>query len=421
MTEIDLIVHGASQLLTMDPRLAAVGDDDLEAARIGVIPDGALAIHGTDIVDVGSSEKILDSYRARKTIDARGCVVAPGLVDPHTHTVFAGSRHLEFGMRMRGESYLDILAAGGGIHSTVRATRDASLEDLVSLALPRLACALRFGVTTMEIKSGYGLALDAEIKILTAVKRLDREQPIRLVPTFLGAHVVPREFRDRRDEYVDLVVREMIPQIAGEKLAVACDVFLDEGAFTADEARAILVVASNHGMAPKIHAGQFTDQGGPGLLAELGGLSADHLEVVSDEDVEAMARGGIVANLLPGAAFSLRDSFPDGRRFADAGVPVALATDNNPGSSRSENLPLMASMGVARMGLDCAEAWQGITSNAALAIGMSDRVGSLVSGKKADLLLLSIPDFRAFLYHFGVNHTMAVIIGGKVIMEGTPV
>jgi imidazolonepropionase len=332
--------------------------------------------------------------------------------------VFAGSRHLEFGMRMRGATYLEILAAGGGIHATVAATRAAALEELVASALPRLARALSFGVTTMEIKSGYGLDVDTEIKMLEAVRLLGERQPIRVVPTFLGAHVVPKEHAAARQGYVDLLTGAVIPEVARRGLAVACDVFCDRGAFDLAEARAILEAGRAHGLRPKIHAGQFTDLQGPELIAELGGLSADHLEVISDAGAAAMARAGVVAVLLPGAAFSLRDTFPDGRRLADAGVRVALATDDNPGSSRTENLPLMASMGAARMGLTCAEAWRGVTVNAAAALGLEGEAGFLKPGRRADAVILSIPDFRSLIYHFGVNHSAAVLVGGIVAARG---
>ena len=418
MKEIDLIVHNAAQLLTMEPGLSQSPQNDKEAVEVGMIPEGAVAIHDGKVVEAGDTETIFSKYKGAKTIDASGMVVSPGLVDPHTHAIFAGSRHLEFAMRMKGDSYMEILAGGGGIHSTVSANRHASQQELIELAHVRMSRALHFGVTTMEIKSGYGLDADTEKKMLRAARALNLEQPVRIVSTFLGAHVVPKEYADNRSRYVDLLVREIIPDVAQEKLAVACDVFLDEGAFTRDEADTILRAAVDVGMRPKIHAGQFTDQRGPELIAELGGLSADHLEVVSDEGVRAMAKGDVVATLLPGAAFSLRDNFPNGRRYIDAGVTVAIATDNNPGSSRTENLPLMASMGVATMGLTCAEAWRAITVNAAKALDLQDTCGSIKPGQSADLVLLAIPDFRAFLYHFGVNHARTVIAAGKVVFEG---
>lgn len=415
---VDLMVHGAEQLLTLVPELNAAPESDPEARDLGAIPDGAAAIRDGVVVDVGSSEKIRETFVAERTIDASGRLVTPGLVDSHTHAVFAGSRHREFGMRMRGDSYLDILEAGGGIHATVEATRRASREQLVAEALPRLETALRHGVTAMEIKSGYGLDYDTEIKMLEAVRELDGRQPIRLLPTYLGAHVVPREHSDDREGYLKLMIEKAIPEVARRGLATACDVFLDRGAFTAEEAREVLSAARDAGLEPKIHAGQFTDLGGPQMIAELTGLSADHLERISDEGIAAMAAAGVVANLLPGAAFSLRDEFPDGRRLIDGGVEVALSTDDNPGSSRTENLTLMAAMGATRMGLSCSEAWRGITVSAARALGISEESGSLAPGRSADLAVFAVPDFRSVLYHFGINHVETVIAGGRVVAEG---
>ncbi|MDD5308995.1 MAG: imidazolonepropionase [Deltaproteobacteria bacterium] len=415
--QADIIVHGASQLLTLEPTLAHGVDDDEEACALGAIRDGALAIVGDRVADVGGSERILAEHEAPLVINASGRTVTPGLVDPHTHAVFAGSRHMEFALRMRGASYLDILAAGGGIHSTVEATRRASLAELVALTRPRLARALAFGVTTMEVKSGYGLDLDNEVKMLLAVRELGASQPIRPVPTLLSAHVVPKEYEDRRTQYLDLLVTRLIPEVASRKLAAACDVFLDRGAFDLDETRAILGAARAAGLAVKVHAGQFTDMGGPELMADMKGLSADHMEHVSDEGVRRMAEAGVVATLLPGAAFCVRSAFPNGRRLADAGVPVALATDHNPGTSPTSNLPLMASMGAALMGLTCTEAMRAVTRNAACALGLEGEVGSLVPGRRADLVVFDVPDFRLFLYHFGVNHAVLVVAGGRVVLE----
>ncbi|MCP4606278.1 MAG: imidazolonepropionase [Proteobacteria bacterium] len=410
----DLLIVNASQILTMEPELAGPHGTDPEARELGVIEDGAVAVGSGRILDVGGTASILEFYDSSDIIDASGSIISPGLVDPHTHLVFAGSRHIEFGMRMRGATYHEILEAGGGIHSTVQATRAASLDELVSLALPRLKTLLTFGVTTAEVKSGYGLDIDNELKMLLAIKKLSSMQPVQLVPTYLGAHVVPLEFRDRRDAYVRLITREVIPEIARQDLAKACDVFCDEGAFTLDEASKILRAASENGLLVKIHAGQFTEQGGPQLVAQMGGLSADHLELISKEGIAAMADAGIVANLLPGAAFSLCDHFPDGRRLIDGGVTVAVATDDNPGTSRTENLPLMASMAVTQMGLTSPEAWKAITKNAAKALGMEDQVGAVAPGLRADLVIFSVPDFRAFLYHFGLNHAAVVVAGGQI-------
>ncbi|MDJ0764206.1 MAG: imidazolonepropionase [Myxococcota bacterium] len=414
---LDILILNAAQVLTMRPDMGMDDTGDPEGAEIGVIRDGGVAIENGKIRDVGSSHLLAASYTADRIIDATGAIVTPGLVDPHTHLVFAGSRHVEFGMRMRGASYHQILAAGGGIHATVQATRAASLDALVATALPRLKRALGFGVTTVEVKSGYGLDVDTELKMLRVLEQLSTLQPVRIMPTYLGAHVVPLEHRKQRTRYVDMMVQEMIPEISQEGLATACDVFLDEGAFTRDEAVRILGTARDSGLDVKIHAGQFTDQGGPQLVAELNGLSADHLELISDAGIADMAAAGVVANLLPGAAFCLRDGFPDGRRMIDGGVRVAVATDNNPGTSRTENLPLMAAMGVTRMGLTCAEAWQAMTVNAAKAVGQERCLGAIAPGMTADLSIFLVEDFRIPLYHFGTNWVGAVLSAGKLVVE----
>jgi len=414
-TNSDIIVVHAEQILTMNPQQNPRDDTDPDLVAMGVVDDGAIAIGNGRILAVGPTHEILNAFKSEKIIDATGTVISPGFVDCHTHSVFAGSRHMEFGMRMRGASYQEILKAGGGIHATVKATRAASLDELVALALPRLKASLAFGVTTMEVKSGYGLDVDTEIKMLKAVERLSKLQKVRLTPTYLGAHVVPLNYKNKRNNYVELMISEIIPEVAKQGLAEACDVFLEEGAFTLKEAEQILRAGREADLAPKIHAGQFTDMGGPELVAELKGLSADHLEQVSDRGLKAMAESGVVATLLPGAAFSLNDPFPNGRRIIDSGVAVALATDNNPGSSRTENIVLMAQMAVTRMGLTPSEAWQGITINAAKATNKADSVGAIAPGLFADLIMFDVSDFRTLLYHFGTNHAAVVVVGGQVV------
>jgi len=413
--DIDLLIAGAAQVLSLDERQSACAKSDAEAAELGTIEDGAVAISAGRIVEVGRARELQAKYEPRERFDAKGGVVSPGLIDPHTHLVFAGSRHREYGLRLRGATYREILEAGGGIHSTVEATRAATEEELVELALPRLAAHRSFGATTIEVKSGYGLDVETELKMLRAIKKLGERQPVRLVPTYLGGHVVPREFLTRRGEYVRLMIEKVIPQVAGEGLAEACDVYVDEGAFSLGEGRLILEAASAAGLRPKIHAGQFSDQGGAELIAELGGLSADHLECISDQGIAAMARAGAVANLLPGAAFSLRSKFPNGRRLIDAGVKVAVATDDNPGTSRTENLPLLGAMAATQMGLTASEAWKAMTVHAAKALGKEASIGALKPGMLADIAIFSIPDFRVFLYHFGTNHLITTVIGGRII------
>ncbi len=420
----DLVVANATQILTMEPSLSQIGDLDSVPDRdllvLGVVTDGAVAIQGKRVVWVGDTVDLDDhvqSSRATVRIDAQGGIVLPGLIDPHTHLVFAGSRHDEWGMRIRGGSYLDILARGGGILSTVAQTREASAQALAELALPRLKRFLAAGVTTCEVKSGYGLDVAHEIKILEVVRALSTMQPVRLVPTLLGAHALPHEFRAKRDVYVRTIVEEMIPEVAERKLAEACDVFVEEGAFRVDEARAILGAAKAAGLRVKLHAGQFKDLGGPELAAELGALSADHLVRVSDEGLERMAEAGVTAVLLPGASFSMREPMPDGHRIRAAGVDVALGTDCNPGTSNTENLPLMIAFGVCQVGLTVEEAVGAVTRSAARAIGREADFGSLRPGSVADLAVYDVPDYRCLAYRFGTNHTAAVVKDGELVWQ----
>jgi imidazolonepropionase len=276
-------------------------------------------------------------------------------------------------------------------------------------------------VTTCEVKSGYGLDPETELKMLEVVKALDDSHAVRLVPTFLGAHVFPEEYRDRQSDYVDLVCNEMIPAVASRNLAAMCDVFVDRGVFNRDQARMILSAGRDAGLLPRLHAGQFSDQGGPELAAELGATCADHMECFSQAGIEAMAEAGVAACLLPGAALSLGMRFPEAKRLREAGVEIALATDCNPGTSMTENLTLMAALGSMAMGLTIEDALRGITCVAARALGLQDEVGSLAPGYRADVVLFDIPDYRSLCYHFGVNHAETVIIGGKIVAQrGNP-
>lgn len=403
MLRADLVFHSVGQLVTM------VGDD------VGALPDGALACHDGIIVWVGPQAELENNVELTpdtRRVDVSERVLMPGFIDPHTHLVFDGSRHHEFALRLAGAEYLEILAAGGGILNTVRKTRQASKETLFQSASTRLRRYLEFGVTTCEVKSGYGLETQTELKMLEVVRMLAQEHPQKLVPTFLGAHVFPEEYKDRHEAYVDLVCEEMLPAVAEAKLAEMCDVFLDQGVFDKEQARRILTKAIELGLRPRLHAGQFSDQGGPELAAELKARSADHMEWFSEAGARAMADAGVVACLLPGAALSLGVSYPDGRKLRDQGVEIALATDCNPGTSRTENLPLMVTLGATSMGLTIEEALRGITCTAAKALGLDDGRGTLAPGTPADLVILDIPDYRSIAYHFGVNHVSDVYIDG---------
>lgn len=415
MFKADLLIHSIGQLVTMDMDR---GGNDVSEALVGPIADGSLASRDGVIGWVGEKGDArghVELIDGAVEIDAQGKVALPGLVDPHTHLVFAGSRHKEFALRLAGADYLEILAAGGGILNTVRKTRAASQEELELAARPRLDRLMSFGVTTCEVKSGYGLDTETELKMLEVVRSLDQTHPIRLVPTFLGAHVFPEEYRERHGDYVELICREMIPEVASRKLAVMCDVFLDRGVFDRDQARVILTAGRDAGLLPRLHAGQFSDQGGPELAAELGAKCADHMEWFSKTGIEAMAKAGVPVCLLPGAALSLGMHFPDAKKLREAGVEVALATDCNPGTSMTENLMLMATLGAMAMGLSIEDALRGVTCVAARALGLEDHVGTLAPGYRADVVLFDVPDYRSLCYHFGVNHAHTVIVGGKIV------
>jgi imidazolonepropionase len=348
-------------------------------------------------------------------IDAAGRVVVPGLVDSHTHLVYAGSREDEFEQRLRGATYQQIAARGGGINATVRRVREASKDELKAMARRRLDRLLSFGVTTVEVKSGYGLSVTDEIKCLEVIAELNAEGPLEVVPTFLGAHTVPPEFRADREGYLRLLTDEMLPEVARRGLAEFCDVFCETGVFALDESERVLTRARELGLRLKLHADEMTPLGGAELAARLGAVSADHLLCITDAGIEALAASGTVATLLPGTAFFLGADYAPARRLIERGVTVALASDCNPGTCPTENLPLVGTMACTQMGMLPAEALTALTLNAAAALGRADRIGSLECGKQADLVILDMPDYRQLFYHFGVNHVWRVIKRGRVV------
>ena len=353
---------------------------------------------------------------AGETVDLAGALLTPGLVDPHTHLVFAGDRAGEYAERSAGTSYLEIARRGGGIARTMHATRAASVETLIALARPRLDQLLQCGVTTAEVKSGYGLTTADELKMLEVVRRLDAEHPIDLVATFLGAHTVPPE--RARQRYLDAVVDEMIPAVAEAGLAEFCDVFVEKGAFDIAEGRRVLEAGLKHGLRPKVHADQLSPGGGAELAAALGAASADHLEHVSPAGIEALAAAGTVAVLLPGAAMFLgSDDRAPARALADAGVPVALSTDCNPGTCHSTNLLLMLTLGMSRLGLTPAEALDAVTRHAAQSIGRAAVAGRIAPGRPADLAIYAVASHRHLPYHFGMLPTRAVYKAGRRVFS----
>ncbi|MBL0175937.1 MAG: imidazolonepropionase [Ignavibacteria bacterium] len=411
----DLLITNAAQLVTVASGGARV-KTGADMRELGVIEDGAVGVKDGRIAFVGSADEV-DFEDAERTINAIGKTVLPGFVDAHTHLVFAGARENEFARRIAGATYAEIAAAGGGIATTVRATREARPVDLVESALHRLDSCLGFGATTVEIKSGYGLDLESEIMLLEVIRELQALHVVEIAPTFLGAHTIPPEYRERRTEYVDLVVDRMLPEVTSRALAESCDVFVEKTAFTIDEGRRILAAAKARGLAVRIHADQITANGGAELAAELGALSADHLDHASDAALALLRASGAVAVLLPGVSLFLGEPMPDARRFIDAGLPVAVATDMNPGSCMSENLQLMMSLAAMQMRMTMEETITAVTLNAAAALGRSDRIGSIETGKQADLLVFDTPNYARILYHFGVNHLNAIVKKGAVVFE----
>jgi imidazolonepropionase len=346
-----------------------------------------------------------------QVLDCQGRLVTPGLIDPHTHAVFAGNRVEEFLARARGEKY-----TGGGILTTVAATRAASEEELVKLAKPRLLRMLSQGVTTVEIKSGYGLTLKDEFKMLLAIRRLSEELPMTLVPTFLGAHAFPPELP--REQYLAVLLGEMIPSVAKEGLARFCDVFCDRGFYTVEEARRILLAAKNHGLGLKIHADELSYVGATELAGELSATSAEHLLHVSEAGIAALARAGTVAVLLPGTAFVLDEPYPPARKLIEAGVPVALGTDFNPGSCPLASLPWVMSLAVLKLKMTPEEVLSAVTLNAAAALGLAEDLGTLEPGKRADLVVWDAKTWAEIPYWMGQNLVWAVIKNGELVISG---
>ena len=381
------------------------------------IPNAAVAWDGDTIRWVGPEAELPAEFSRGESLDAAGRLVVPGLVDCHTHLAFGGWRADEFEMRLQGVGYLDIARAGGGIMSTVRATRAASDAELLARATAALEGMRRLGVTTVECKSGYGLDLATELRLLRTYRSLAATQPTRLVPTFLGAHVVPAEHRADRQAYLRLLVEEMIPAVAAEGLARCCDVFVEDTAFSVDEARTIFRAGKAAGLAPKLHADQLSAGGGAELAAEVGAWSADHLECSSDAGIAAMAAAGVVAVSLPIATLYLRQQPMPARKFIAAGVPVAVATDFNPGSAPSWDLPLAMMLACHLQRMTPAEALKGATSIAARAVGLAGKAGEIAVGCRADLAVIDSPDVNHWLYHFRPNACVLTLAAGRVAWQ----
>ncbi len=376
---------------------------------IGLVEDGAIVMNDGLVEAVGSRGEMAKRYPDANRVDLTGHVLMPGLVDSHTHTVFGRYRLDEYEMRCAGVPYMEIAQRGGGINSSVLDLRDRSESELAELSLPRLRMLLEHGTTTVEIKSGYGLTVDDELKMLRVIQRLSNEEWIDIVPTFLGAHSFPPEYRDRRDDYVTLIATQMIPAVAESRLALYCDVFLEPGVFTPDETRRVLEAAVDYGLVPRIHADEFESSGGAELAVEFNAASADHLGAITQDGIAALAGAPTVATLLPGTLFFLgKDNFPPARQLIDAGAAVALATDFNPGSSPTPNLQVVMSIACSKLGMSPAEAVVAATGNGAAALRLDDGRGTLEPGAIADVAAFGVADYRMIPYVYGTNHCVAV-------------
>lgn len=416
MQEVDKIVINANQLITVAggnrPRVGK------NMSNLGIIENGAFAVKDGLIVAVDTTDNILEHFKSSEIIDAKNRVVMPGFVDPHTHPIFVHTRENEFEMRVEGKSYVDISLAGGGIRSTIATTKDAPQALLFNLAQQRIRKMISCGTTTIEAKSGYGLTTESELRQLKVIGMLQESEKIDIVPTFMGAHEFPVEYKDDHQGYIDILTKEMIPAVAESGLAEYCDIFTEEHVYSIAQSREVLNCAKEHGMKLKMHADEIKAIGGAELAAELGCVSADHLGAASEEGMKAMAKQGVIATLLPATIFSLgMTSYANARKMIELNIPVALATDYNPGSCNCDSMQFVITLACLKMRMTPAEAIVASTINAAHAIGMASKVGSLVVGKYADFLITDMPSYQYLPYHFGSNNVKEVYKKGELIYK----
>ena len=415
---VDLFIHGAAEIATPRGSTRRSGAD---LGRIDIVRDGAIAVDRGLVVAVGVEAVLRERLRGRRELDARGGTIVPGFVDAHTHPVFAGTREDEFELRTQGATYVEIAARGGGILSSVRGVRASSHEQLLERLLVRLDRFLELGTTTIEAKTGYGLSVEDELKSLAVIAGAARMHPIELVPTFLGAHDYPAEYRGNESAYVDLLVEEMLPRVAESQLAEYCDIFTESHVFGLADSRRILTRARELGLGLRLHADQLSPLGGAELAAELQAASADHLEFVGERGIEALALAGVIPVLCPTVPWYLRvDKEAPARRMIEAGLAPALSTDFNPGSSYVQSMPLVLTFAALRYRMSAAEALTAATLNAACSLGRGDRLGSIEPGKSADLVCLDIPNHEHLVYELGRNAVRTVVKDGAIVVEREP-
>ncbi len=418
MNKGNIILRNASELITVSGFEAKKGK---AMNDLGIIENGAVVVKDGVITHVGITDEVLstlgDAVSEYEIIDCSGKTVMPGFVDSHTHFVFGGYRADEFSWRLSGVDYMDIMKRGGGIINSVRGTKEASLEELIALGKKRLDSMVMFGVTTVEGKSGYGLDKETELKQLEAMQELKKMHSIDIVTTFLGAHAVPKDFKGREDEFIDIMINDVMPEVAEKNLAEFCDIFCEQNVFNVEQSRRLLNTAKEMGMKPKIHADEIVRLGGAELAAEVGAVSADHLLQASDEGIKQMAEAGVVATILPGTAYSLKEPFARARDMIDMGGAVALATDFNPGSCFTESIPLILSLATLKMGMTTEEAITALTLNGAAAVDRADKIGSIDIGKAGDIVIHEFPSFRFLPYHIGVSTVEKVVKNGNMIYD----
>lgn len=400
---IDLLIIRANLFRVSDTQKKA--KTKKEMLNLHNLKNGAFAVKDGIIVDIGKTDELFDRYKnnTKEILDAKGKAVLPGFIDPHTHALFIGTREKEFKMRLEGKSYMDILNAGGGILSSVQNIRKASVEELVAQLTKRADTFFSLGTTLFEAKSGYGLDFDNEVKMLKAIKTVNDTTKAEIIPTFIGAHAIPQEYKSNKEKYIDIIINEMIPYVAENGLAKFIDVFCEKGVYTKEETERILIAGLKNGLKVKIHSDEIEAIGCSEIAAEIPTVSSDHLLKITDRGLEALKKGGTIATLLPGTAFSLKESYAPARKIIDFGIPTAIATDCNPGSSFTESMPSIITLAVMQMNMMPEEAITSATINAAYAVDIADRAGSLNIGKQADFIILKENSYLFIPYHYGVN------------------